>query len=75
MEKVNPIKVTEVEVSIRQKKTKQKQKQKPHRLLKTGLANTSTSIVDYNSWYCSSSYVYLDFDKVSLMWSYGTMSC
>ena len=36
MEKVNPIKVTEVEVSIRQKKTKQKQKQKPHRLLKTG---------------------------------------
>lgn len=69
MEKVNPIKVTEVEVSIRKKK------KKPHRLLKTGLANTSTSIVDYNSWYYNSSYVYLDFYKVSLMWPYGTMSC
>lgn len=41
--KVNPIKVTEVQVSIGQKK------KKPHRLLKTGQANTPTSIVDYNS--------------------------
>ena len=39
--KVNPIKVTEVQVSIGQKN--------PHRLLKTGQANTSTSTVDYNS--------------------------
>lgn len=67
MEKVNPIKVTEVEVSIRKKKTSQ--------TLKNRLSCTSTSIVDYNSWYYNSSYVYLDFDKVSLMWPYGTMSC
>lgn len=60
---------------LKSKVSIRKKKKKPHRLLKTGSANTSTSIVDYNSWYYNSSYVLLRFYKVSLMWPYGTMSC